>query len=213
MAQQEGIVGNNRSGISDGSTAVARYGRTGCLVVGSAHADYHEATFRGRVFHACTAVSGVAPGTALGTTSAFYLHNPIGSGVVLSIIHASMGYLSGTFGAGSVYYTTHAGVAVASPTGTAITTRNGLIGGNGASVGLAFTTATVTTQVALRPVWNFGPFLASSVLGISPMTDYPDGDIVVPPGYGLGIHSIATAGTSPLCLIGMSWEEVPVLPA
>jgi hypothetical protein len=187
----------------------ARAGKTGELVIGQAHGDLYEAASRGNVWSACTAVSGVAPGTALGTTSAFYLHNPLNSGKNLVILSASMGYLSGTLGAGSTYLTTHSGVAVANPTGTAITPINGLLaGGSVSGVGKAFTTATVITQIALRPLLSFGPMLATSVFQPTPCNFRLDGEFIVAPGYGIGLHSIATAGTTPLVLFGMSWEEV-----
>jgi hypothetical protein len=210
MAEVEGIVGNARQGIGEGASDVLRMGKTGCLVVGTAHGEFYEAVSRGRCWAACTATSGVAPGTALGTTSAFYIHNPVGSGVNLVLIAASLGYISGTFGAGAVFATTHAGVSVANPTGTSITPRNLLLGGNASGAALAFTTATVTTQVAIRPLWSFGAILATSVFQPTPAKEQLNGEIVVAPGFGFGIHSVATAGTSPLCVIGATWEEVPI---
>jgi len=54
---------------------------------------YHAGSW---LFHAATAATGVAPGTAIGTTAAFSLHNPLGSGVRLAILVASLAYISGT---------------------------------------------------------------------------------------------------------------------
>ena len=210
MAEVEGIVGNARNGIGEGAGDVLRMGKTGCLVVGSAHGEFYEACSRGQLWSACTAVGGVAPGTALGTTAAFYLHNPIGSGKNLALIACSVGYLSGTLGAGSIYLTTHAGVAVANPTGTAISPRQTLLGSSAVGVGLAFTTATVITQVAIRPICSFGAALATSVFPPTALKDQINGEIVVPPGFGVGLHAIATAGTTPLVLFGVTWEEAPI---
>lgn len=210
MAVIEGVIGSGRNGLGEGTGAEFRQGKTGELVIGSAHGEFYEAAARGKLWSACTAVSGVAPGTSLSTTSAFYLHNPIGSGVNLSLLCASMGYLSGTFGAGSVYLTTHAGVSVANPTGTSIVPKQTLLGSSATAAGIAFTTATVITQIAIRPICSFGAMLATSVFPPTVLKDQLNGEIVVPPGFGVGLHSIATAGTSPLALFGMTWEEIPI---
>ena len=116
----------------------------------------------------------------------------------------------GTLGAGSIYLTTHAGVAVANPTGTAIVPKQTLLGSSATGAAIALTTATVTTQVAIRPICSFGAMLATSVFPPTVLKDQINGEIVVPPGFGVGLHGIATAGTSPLVLYGMTWEEVPV---
>ena len=210
MAEFEGIVGNNRFGVGDGAGDVVRMGKTGELIRGDAHGEFYEATSRGLVYSACTAVGGVAHGTSLSTTASFTLHNPLGSGVLLSLICCSMGYLSGTLGLGVMYLTTHAGVAVANPTGTAIVVRQNLLGCSAAGKALAFTTATVATQIAIRPLWSFGPLLATTVFTPFICKDQINGEIIVSPGYGINMHSVAGAGASPLVLCGMSWEEVPI---
>jgi hypothetical protein len=196
----------------DGDEEPLTYGRTGAAHVQFGHADFFHATIESRVWSAVTAVAGVAPGTSLSTTAAFWLHNPIGSKVVLSIIRSSCGYLSGTIGAGTVFYTTHAGRAVARATGTAIVPRNRLLMGDPACAAIPLTTATVTTQVAIRPAFVLGALAATDVVGITLGVDFPDGDIVVKPGYGVGLHAIAAAGTTPRVLLSMTWEEIPVVP-
>jgi hypothetical protein len=52
--------------------------------------------------------------------------------------------------------------------------------------------------------------LATSDLFPAPCVDRVNGEIVVPPGFGVGMHSIAAAGTTPLVRLAMMWEEVPV---
>ncbi len=210
MSEFEGIVGNNRAGIGDGAGDVFRLGKTGELVQGRAHGEFFEPVSRAAVFSACTATGGVAHGTSLSTTASFTLHNPLGSGVILSLLTASMGYLSGTLGLGVLYLTTHAGVAVANPSGTAITIRQNLLGSSSAGKALAFTTATVATQIAIRPVASFGPFLASTVFTPVICKDAINGEISVYPGFGVNLHSVAGGGSTPLVLLAMSWEEIPI---
>jgi hypothetical protein len=99
--QFEGVVGAPAGQIGDGVERPIRLGKLGELVVGGA-ARYAEAVRRGACFRAQTAVTGVAPGTTISTAAAFSLANPLGSGIDLAIPEVSMGYISGTLGAGSV---------------------------------------------------------------------------------------------------------------
>jgi hypothetical protein len=208
-ARPFGVVGP-RQIEDEGSRAPFRLTATGATVVGPAHGEHYEAVSRGNVFYAATASGGVAPGTSLSTTAAFWLHNPIGSDVFLVLIAASVGYVSGTIGAGTTFLTTHAGKQVANPTGTAITPRPTRVSHQYQGRALAFTTATVTTQVALRPAWSLGSLTAAAVFQPFAAKEQINGEIVVAPGYGVGLHSVAAAGTTPLVRYGLTWEEVPI---
>lgn len=211
MAIAEGRVGENRAGVGDGSPGTHRLAKRGELVITQGMPSYHEAVERGWAFSGVTAVGGVAHGTALGTTSSWYLHNPQSSGKLFSLVKATMGYLSGTLGAGSTYLTTHAtGAAVATPTGTTITPRNNLLGTSTGSSAVCLTTATVVTQVPVKPLWSFGAILATSVFQPTVCEVILDGEFILYPGFGAGLHSIATAGTSPLVLLGATWIEIPL---
>jgi len=184
---------------------------TGEQVVSQVHAPLYEQTRRGNVYMGATAVSGVAPGTAIGTTAAFALYNPLNSGFNLVVLKASMSYLSGTLGIGFVNWIMHtaavqAGVAV---TGTAIS----VVCGNGSSsvgVGKPLTTATVVAGVLARLFGNLPPMLATSVLTPWRLDDPVDGALSVPPGAAVSLQATAGAGTTPLVIYGCTWEEVPV---
>lgn len=206
------VVGNNQSGVGDGAPFTARGGKTGELVVGLVHPTYYEAASRGRVFTATVGVGGVAPGTAVGTTPGLYLHNPVGSGVWLVPIKASCGYVSGTLGAGQVLYTTNLGAASANPTGgTSLTPVATNLGNGATSSGKAFTGSTTATQTALRSTgWILGASLATTAALPSLLVDLLDGEFVIQPGFGLGLQGLTAAGTSPLVIYSMSWEEVRI---
>ena len=73
-----GQVGPQRKG--DGEFPNARMGRNSDLLV-NLLGRYFELAKRGKLWFAETAVGGVAPGTAIGTTAAFALHNPPGANV------------------------------------------------------------------------------------------------------------------------------------
>src|SRR5688572_9833290 len=139
-----------------------RQGRTGEAVVGQAHGKYHEASSRGVLFGAQEVGTGVAPGTALGTTAMLALYNPRTSGKIFSIKKVSLGYISGTLGAGTVFHcgnlptNTGAVGAVAVPSGgTSLVIYNrcfGFFGGSelGDSTATVAVNCTVTTPVAQR---------------------------------------------------------------
>lgn len=163
----------------------------------------------GRVFHGGTAATGVAPGTAIGTTAAFTLYNPTGSGIDMVLLYTSMGYVSGTLGAGVIHYVANTNPQAAAVTGTAITTVNALLGGaNG--VGKAFTTATLpAAPTILRPFASLQASLATTAVQPWQIYDAVDGAIVIPQGCALSLEATAAAGTSPLVVFGATWEEVP----
>lgn len=176
--------------------------------VKAAYPDLYALTRAGQVFHAMTAKTGVAPGTDIGTTAAFSLYNPIGSGVNLVVLKAEMGYVSGTIGAGFVALVANTNPQAAATTGTDVTEVNAFLGGAG-SQGRALTTATLpATPTLLRPIWNLDAELASSVVGMRQLAEDLGGGIIVPPGCTVSLEAVAAAGSSPVVVFGMTWAEV-----
>src|SRR3990167_5727077 len=193
-----------------GNTGEGAITTTGEEVVSQVHGALYEQNRRGNVYMGVTAVTGVAPGTAIGTTAAFALFNPLNSVFNLVVLKASMSYLSGTLGIGFVnwIYHTAAVQAGAAVTGTAITVVRGN-GANGVGVGKPLTTATVVAGVLARLFGNLPPMLATSVLTPWRLDDDVDGALIVPPGAALSLQATAGAGTTPLVIYGCTWEEVP----
>ena len=196
--------------VNDADFSGGRAARTGEALVGMIHPRFYEQAKRGNLYSGHTAVTGVAPGTAIGTTAAFALYNPAGSGFDLVMMQADMSYLSGTLGIGFVSYVGHLNPAQAAITGTAIPVVNGKVSG-AAGVGKPLTTATVPASGSpFRLFANLPPILASSVVTPWRFTDVIDGAIVIPPGCGVSLQATAAAGTAPLVLYGVTWEEVPI---
>lgn len=196
--------------VNDGDTSDGRAARTGEQVISDLHARFYEQAKRGNLFMGHTAVTGVAPGTAIGTTAAFALYNPAGSGVDLVVINGQMSYLSGTLGIGFISWVAHTNPAQAALTGTAIPVVNGKVSG-GAGQGKPLTTATVPASgTPFRLFANLPPMLATTVLTPWRFVDEVNGAIVIPPGCGVSLQATAAAGTSPLVLFGVTWEEVPI---
>lgn len=211
-----GIVGNAaKQPAKDGNLLVTRFGKTIERSIGMAHGEYYEAVSRGNVWSAVGASAGSAPGTSLSTTGAFTLHNPLNSGVNLVILTASMALpwktTQYTMGAGSIYYTTHTGLAVVNPSGTPITIRNCLLGSSSSPKALAFEQSTIAAQVPLRPFCSLGAIVSdTSALTPFSVKDALNGEFIVAPGFGINIHGITAAGSSPIVVLAMTWEEVPI---
>ena len=194
-----------------GSVNSLRTGPTLETIVQQLNGKYYELARLGLVYHAQTAASGVAPGTAVGTTVPYVLANPAGSGKNLVVLATTLGYVSGTLGAGLLAYVADITLTDAATTGTAIVPVNGLIGG-AAGVAKPFTTATVATSPTLvRPICSMSAFLATTAMvPFSTVTDDVDGAIIVQPGTAIGVQGIAAAGATPLIVIAATWAEIAV---
>jgi hypothetical protein len=182
---------------------------TAALVITQAHGNYAEPSIQGALMTACNAVAGVAPGTALSTTPPMCVWNPPSSGVNLSILKTAIGYISGTLGAGTIVYATVTNQTTIPTTGTEIVPQNEKIGFP-RGMGRSFSGSTlVGTPAVLRPAYSFGAFLATTALAPIDLIDVVDGSIVIPPGCVFVVQAIAAAGTSPLMLLAVTWEEIP----
>lgn len=193
---------------ADAAKEPLRLDKTGAVVVSQGHPSNWEMASRGKLFIVSTAVAGVAPGTALSTTPPMCLWNPNNSGKDLCIEATHLGYVSGTLGAGSVVYAQVA-VQATAPTGgtelTPISTKLGAVRGTGR----AFQASTVvSTPTIVRPAYIIGAFLATTALIPGLLRDDVDGAIVVPPATAFVIQGVAAAGTSPLVLLSITWEEI-----
>lgn len=181
------------------------------LRVSQAHGDWFEASRRGAVFIGATAVTGVDHAATNTTTAPFALFNPQGSDVDLVVLELSMGYISGTIGAGNVICTQYVvgNAANAPPTGTAIVATPARLG-TAISKGRPLTTVTLTAAgTVMYPIFDLAPKLATSVVEPLPKVWRPNGAIIIPPATALVLTGIAgAAGTSPLVMFGVIWEEV-----
>jgi hypothetical protein len=192
-----------------GANPYVQGGRDGEVIAADFHGRYYTANYNSRLWTSSTAVAGVAPGTALGTTVPIALWNPTGSKVNLEIIKFSASYVSGTLGAGFLAY---AGVASATPSGTRLTSVSGQIGNNSsASVGQAWQGAIPTAPTIIRGSGiSLLPYLATSVLAVPPMVDELAGEFVIVPGGLFAVQGIAGGGTSPLMVFSLTWIESPI---
>lgn len=218
---RRGIIGSTPGNTGSPGPATGRQSRLGGSVVQQELGKYAEAAMSGNLFGACDQGSGVAPGTALGTTACLSLYNPNGSGKVVLITKVSVGYISGTLGAGTLYHCanvvgdTAAKAAIAQPSsGTALTVYNRRFGVNlgvasAAAVALARTGSTVTTPIAIRPFCSLTALLASTAVGLYVVTEDIECGIAIEPGGCYQLQAVAAAGSTPLVSPGIEWTEIP----
>ena len=181
----------------------------------SLHGNYYEGTYRGNVWTLSTAVGGVTVAAANVIAASagspiVGVFNPVNSGKNLVIIRASSTWASGTAGAGGLVW----GII---PPNAAVTAT----GGNGAINNATFTTGgsvaktftgSALTGAGVSTLFRFlgGPTTGALAANGSPtVNEETAGDIICPPGAVVGLFA-AAAGTSPIVMASMTWEEVAV---
>jgi hypothetical protein len=202
----EAVAGYKK--IVAGVQSALRMGYSGELMVSMARGPYFDAAFRGAIMEACNSTAGVAPGTAFTTTPPFALWNPPASGKNLAILKLFLGYVSGTLGAGVVNLGFVASQTTVPTGGTELIPVCTLLN-SPRGVGRAFTGSTfASTPAIIRPVWSAGAALATTAAFPIEITEILDEAIIVTQGSAIALQGLMAAGTSPLVILGMAWEEV-----
>lgn len=204
----QGRVGLLVSG--DGSYNSHRQGKSGELIVSEAHGRFYEGSSRGKMYLASIGVAGVAPGTALSTSPAFQIWNPVNSGILVAIKQVFVSYVSGTLGAGSFVHSVNLSQVTAPSGGTELTPVCALLN-TSRGTARAFTGSTISaTSTLIRASLNMGAALASTANFPALSMDPVEGGIVIPQGVAYCYQGIAVAGTSPLVIISALYEEITV---
>jgi hypothetical protein len=206
----------------DGAQNNLRQGRTGEIILSQGHGRFYEQTSRGQMFTLTLSATttGIAAGNLLNAAAAastnFALWNPIGSGYNLSITKVMVGLISGTLATGPLYHAvingTNPTIATNSTNGVAY---NNLVGGKApvaryvaVAAGTALTGA--SAPVVLRTMnLSFSATAFAAAAGASTLADLPDGDLIIPPGYGW-VPQFSAAGTSVLNSYSVTWEEIAI---
>lgn len=197
-----------------GATVTASADTTGGTRTAPARGKHADAASRGEIYNGSTAVGGVAPGTSL-TTSGQHtaLYNPPSSGKNLELLVCSLGFVSGTLGAGFMAYAqVITGIAGTTNVmvGTERTTRSTKLNG-GAGAGRFYEDCSPTVApTILRPAFNFGAFVTTTAALPGALKDELDGEFIVPPSTSFIVSGIAASGTSPLVVVGLTWQEVAI---
>lgn len=197
--------------LGNGVVNTLRGDRTGATVVANTHWQFHESALNGKIMYASNAITWVAPWTTFSTTPPLILWNPPASGVNLSLTKVSVGYVSGTLGAGNIAIGAVASQVTVPTTGTEITPICSAIGfPRGA--GRVFTGSTLAaTPTIVRPVFNMGAFVGTTAILPQDCDVLIDGSVIVTPWSAICLQGIAGAGTSPLVILAFTYEETPTL--
>ena len=196
----EGTVGPQV--LSEGGLSEVRLGRTRELVTVDAHARSHEATSRGLTYHAAIQASA-ALGTALTASAAtLTLYNPVGSGVLLSVLHVSAAILTAPAGGAALVYAVNTNPTAAPPTGTtAATVRSNRLGPS-TGKGVAYTVATLPAVPTIARILSN----LSTNVSAQQILDDVNGLLLLPENTALTIQNVGAAASG---LVAISWEEVP----
>lgn len=188
------------------------------LLVTELNARYYQNVYAGNVFLASgQALILTAAGLSLKSSTGLNLYNPVGSGKNLVLLEVIADYALPVAVAQANYTIWLA--ACLSPTQAApisvgaATSRNALLSGGAAAVGVAYTQATLpTVPVVVRSLGSIcmltgGTTVASMGFIVnSYLKDEVAGAIVIPPGIAVAVQ---TSAAMSVCA-SMTWAELPV---
>lgn len=195
----------------DGSLGAVRLAKDGSFASSDSHGHFREAVYRGNAYVASNAVAGVAPGTVLSTTPPIIIWNPQNSGVNADIWKCTMGYVSGTLGSGGIVYAQAA--QLTRPTGgTALSPVNCLLGNGKTGAIQVFTGSTLaaTPTILRNSSFNMDAMTAATASSGFQWEDLLDGEFLLTPGNVFVLQGLAAAGTTPLVVFSITYEETPV---
>lgn len=193
----------------DGGEAHGRSTKEGALVVSDVGARFGEGATRDRVFHVSTLAAGVAPGTVLSVIPPLAIYNPPGSNVILEMLSSTVGYVSGTLGAGCIVYAANSAAQPNDPaTGAVLAIRSGKLGSGAQSTAKAFQGSTIAAVPnLLRAPYSLGAALATTASFPVVVKDMIDGEFVVDEGGLFIMQGITAGGALPLVILSASFRE------
>lgn len=209
--------------VGDGAKDATRIGRDGCGITSEGRGHFAELGYRAQIFSGQTANAGTTVVAANVTpvngavASILSLYNPLNSGVNAELIKTIVHTISGTPGAGALVYNIaflqNITAGNNSNNGTGTTPSNSLACGIRGGKCRIFTQLTLAGAVGaerlLRPIGGvFAGVVAGNTYGNN-IVDYPDGDIVLPPG-GLLTIAAPAIGTTWVITAEFTWAEIPL---
>jgi hypothetical protein len=194
---------------ADGSQVTGRATKDASIVTVNGHGKYLEALLRGNTY--ILGVSGATPvvyaGAAAGTPL-LAIHNPTGSGKVLSLLGLFIANRAAASAAGVVTFGIYGGPS-AQPTGTQTVPRNLLTMTQSGSIAIGFANAALTGSTALSYLASPFAYYWATAAGAVDINNFFDlsGMFIVAPGNQLTIGASA-ALTSATWDVSWVWEEL-----
>lgn len=194
---------------ADGSINPARADRTNAAVNSDIHGRYLESIRQGNVFMlSAAAAGGTAYVGAAGGTPLLAVHNPAGSGKILSLLMIALGLRAQGSVAGQTALAAWAGASVL-PTGTVTPARSALTYVAGGATGVGFSNTALTGSTALTlalPVATYYWATAASAFLAATLFDV-QGIVAAIAGNQIAI-GLTTIPTSLTVDVAMFWEEI-----
>lgn len=198
----------------DGQVNTARITRDTSLAVQQSHGPLYECVYRGNLFSLPTAAAGVTI-TATQTVAVTLaspivgIFNPANSGVNAVVLYVDHNWASGTAGAGGLAFATSICTVTAASGAGAVNLKTQAVGSSQCKT---FTAAAATGQTAAPNIVRMLGGPSTGALAANSTQYYQvffEGGLIVPPGC-LGMVLANAAGTSPVVLASLIWEETPV---
>lgn len=215
----QGVVFDPSSaGAADGSTVSANFGRANELIVSELHGKYFQQCYRGNVFYASTATTGVVIPIASTLTPTYSIWNPAGSGKLCVPIVTLIGWTATTAALGSFVWTLTTNAGSASGTGLPYSafgtgTAVNALAGSGKTSSVRTGTGGTTTLTAAASFYRetgcqITPTTAAT--SVAPgwiWRDDWDGTGILAPGNGM--HLMASTAIAVTATITTVYAEIP----
>jgi hypothetical protein len=204
-----GIVGPQANLPGTGSAGYKQL-YTGELGVADVHSRYQEAALNGNVFGCVNSAAQALSLTGTTTYTGMVVYNRPNSGKNLILITAAFAPTIAETGVGAVILFSQA-IAASLPSLTATNVAGSPFGTvlSGVSTSVASVASSCTlaaNPIFLRPLMGI-PWVTATAQSAIVCRDEIAGEIVVPPGAGVGFVAVTTAITG---IAYLSWEEVPI---
>ncbi len=198
----QGKVGSQR--LAPGAEGDIRLNRSGDIVVSQGHGKYLEAVLDGNVYIGAN-LGGTPVTTQAGlsaTTPALTLHNPVGSGVYLSLLTVTVDITTSPAAAAGLMLAYNLKSAAAPTATTLAQVTNALIDNGKLPIGQCYRISTLAAApLAFRYIG--GSTGANAISGIQ-LIDNIDGEVIILPGVVVSIQGTSAAAI----LASFSWEEI-----
>ena len=190
--------------VNSGSETDLRSNRSGDLIVSQGHAKYQEAVLNGDVYIGAN-LAGTAVVTQAGlsaTTPALALHNPVGSGVYLSLLTITVDITASPAAAVGLMFAYNLKSAAAPTATTLAQVTNAILDLGKLPIGQCYRISTLAAApLAIR--YLGGSIGASAISGIQ-LIDNIDGSIIISPGVVVSIQTTSAASI----ISSFVWQEL-----
>ena len=219
MIFQGTVLDPSTAASGDGTTNTVSMGRANEMLVAELHGKYFAQCYRGNVFYASTATTGVAIPISSTLTPVYTIWNPAGSGKLCIPFVTLIGWTATTAALGEIIWTatTAAGdtISLVAPivafgTGTPLNANLG----SGKVSQMRIATGGTTTLVAVPSFYRATGLTitpTTAATGVAPgwlWRDDWDGGGIIPPGNA--IHLMATTAIALVACVTTAYVEVPI---